>query len=161
VSNRKEIASNLVVILFGLLFLAYTTRYPLDSWENPGPAVFPLIVGSVLTLLGFWQLGQVLWKGKSGDHESIRHDGAGWRSLLDNSGDGKAVRMLFLFALYVLGMQWIGFFVSTFLFGTLTGRLIEAKGWGRHVALSSGLTLFCYLLFEGWLKLSFRRGILF
>ena len=53
---RKEIASSLVLILFSLTFLIYTTRYPLDDWENPGPAVFPLILGGVLLLLAAWQL---------------------------------------------------------------------------------------------------------
>lgn len=157
-SNRKEISSSAVVILLGAVFLAYTTRYPLDTWESPGPAVFPLIVGSVLTLLGLWQLVHALVKAKGGDRD--HHDGPG-RSLLSGRGDGKALRMILLFILYLLAMRWVGFFVSTFLFGTLTGRLTEARGWGRHIALAAGLTLFCYLLFEVWLKLSFPRGILF
>ena len=48
---RKDIASSLVLILFSLTFLIYTTRYPLDDWESPGPAVFPLLLGAVLLLL--------------------------------------------------------------------------------------------------------------
>jgi hypothetical protein len=39
---RKDIASSLVLILFSMTFLIYTTRYPLETWESPGPAVFPL-----------------------------------------------------------------------------------------------------------------------
>lgn len=158
-SNRKEISSHLVVILFGAVFLAYTSRYPLDTWENPGPAVFPLIVGSVLTALGLWQLGRALWKSKQRDHD--KHRGSGLISLFGNRENGKALRMITLLVLYLLAVQWLGFFSSTFIFGTLTGRLTEARGWGRHIALSAGLTLFCYLLFEVWLKLSFPRGILF
>ncbi len=50
-SPRKDIASSLVLILFSVTFLIYTTRYPLDSWESPGPAVFPLVLGVVLLLL--------------------------------------------------------------------------------------------------------------
>ena len=48
---RKDIAGSLVLILFSLTFLIYTTRYPLDNWESPGPAVFPLLLGAVLLLL--------------------------------------------------------------------------------------------------------------
>jgi hypothetical protein len=58
-------------------------------------------------------------------------------------------------------MQWIGFFVSTFLLVILSSRLMQAKDWGRPIALSAGVSLFCYFLFEVWLKLSFPRGILF
>ncbi len=53
---RKDIASSLVLILFSLTFLIYTTRYPLDDWESPGPAVFPLLLGGVLLILAAWQL---------------------------------------------------------------------------------------------------------
>src|SRR3972149_10034298 len=44
---RKEIAGSLVLFLFGVVFLLYDLKYPLDQWANPGPAVFPLMVGTV------------------------------------------------------------------------------------------------------------------
>ncbi len=165
-TTRKEIASNLVVILFGAVFLAYTTRYPLDTWESPGPAVFPLIVGAVLVFLGAGQLVRVLWKSRRKDHHHHHEkhrdgDQPARESILRNSGDGKALRMIVVFILYLLMMQWIGFFVSTFLFAIISSRLAEASDWGRPIALSAGVTVCCYLLFEVWLKLSFPRGVLF
>jgi biotin transporter BioY len=160
-TTRKEVAGNLVVVLFGAVFLFYTTRYPLDTWESPGPAVFPLILGVILTILGAGQLVRALWKSRRREHHDRRGNEPGLGSLLRNSGEGKAFRMIILFILYLLMMQWIGFFSSTFLFAVLSSRLTEAKDWGRPVALSVGTTLFCYLLFEVWLKLSFPRGILF
>jgi len=162
-TTRKEIASNLAVILFGAVFLSYTTRYPLDTWESPGPAVFPLILGSVLTILGVGQLVQALWKSTRKDHREKQQNGARSvrESLFRNRGEGKALRMIAVFILYLLMMQWIGFFVSTFLFAIISSRLTETKDWGSPIALSAGITLFCYLLFEVWLKLSFPRGVLF
>jgi hypothetical protein len=53
---RKEIASSLVLILFSMTFLIYTARYPLETWESPGPAVFPLILGGILLILASGQL---------------------------------------------------------------------------------------------------------
>jgi putative tricarboxylic transport membrane protein len=160
-TTRKEVTGNLVVILFGAVFLSYTTRYPLDTWESPGPAVFPLILGVILTILGAGQLVRALWKSRRKEHDRHRGDESGLKSLLRNSCEGKAFRMIALFILYLLMMQWIGFFVSTFLFSILSSRLTETNDWGRPIALSAGITLFCYLLFEVWLKLSFPRGILF
>jgi putative tricarboxylic transport membrane protein len=160
-TNRKEVAASLVVILFGAVFLFYTTRYPLDTWESPGPAVFPLILGVLLMALSAGQLVQVLWKAWRQEHHDRPGHESGLKSLLRNSGEWKAFRMIALFILYLLMMQWIGFFVSTFLFAILSSRLTEAEDWGRPIALSTGITLFCYLLFEVWLKLSFPRGILF
>ena len=163
-TTGKEIASNLAVILFGALFLAYTTRYPLDTWESPGPAVFPLIVGTVLTILGAGQLARALWRSRRKDHHREKHrDGSRplRESILRNSEDGKALRMVAFLVLYLLMMQWIGFFVSTFLFAVVASKLTEKTDWGRPIVLSATLTLCCYLLFEVWLKLSFPRGALF
>ena len=160
---RKEIASSLVLILFSMIFLVYTTRYPLDDWENPGPAVFPLILGGVLLALASWQLIRALLAPKTpgGAGEKGHGIDALKKFLRDNAGEAKVVILTVMLVLYILMMQWIGFFVSTFLLVVLASRLMEAKDWGRPIALAAGVGLFCYFLFEVWIKLSFPRGILF
>jgi putative tricarboxylic transport membrane protein len=160
---RKDITSSLVLILFSLTFLIYTTRYPLDNWENPGPAVFPLFLGAVLLLLAAWQLIRAFLAPKGpgrvrGNEPMMR---AVKTFFLENQGEAKVFVMAALLVSYLLMMQWIGFFVSTFLLVILSSRLMEAKGWARPIALSAGVGLFCYFLFEVWIKLSFPRGILF
>jgi putative tricarboxylic transport membrane protein len=160
---RKEIAGSLVLILFSMTFLIYTTRYPLETWESPGPAVFPLLLGGVLLILAAWQLIRALlapgMPKKEGNKvsriESLK------KFLRDDKGETKVLCLTAMLVLYLLMMQWIGFFVSTFLLVILSSRLMEAKEWGRPIALSVGVGLFCYLLFEVWLKLSFPRGLLF
>ena len=160
---RKDIASSLVLILFSLTFLIYTTRYPLDNWESPGPAVFPLILGGVLLLLAAWQLIRAFLAPKApdriGDKESKVK--AVKTFLHDNQGEAKVLILTSLLVLYILMMQWIGFFVSTFLLVILSSRLMEAKDRVRPIVLSVGVCLFCYFLFVVWIKLSFPKGILF
>jgi putative tricarboxylic transport membrane protein len=160
---RKEIAGNLVLIFFSLTFLVYTTRYPLDDWENPGPAVFPLILGGVLLLLAAWQLIRAFLAPKAPDRQGVK--GSKVRAvkafLHDYQGEAKVLILTSLLILYILMMQWIGFFVSTFLLVILSSRLMEAKGWVWPIVLSAGVCLFCYFLFAVWIKLSFPQGILF
>ena len=160
---RKEIASSLVLILFSMTFLAYTTRYPLDDWENPGPAVFPLILGGILLALAAWQLIRALMAPKMQGSAAEKAHGidAVKKFLRDNAGEAKVIALTVMLVLYILMMQWIGFFVSTLLLVILASRLMEAKDWGRPIALAAGVGLFCYLLFEVWIKLSFPRGVLF
>ena len=160
---RKDIASSLVLILFSLTFLIYTTRYPLDNWENPGPAVFPLLLGAVLLLLAAWQLIRAFLAPKVPGHVRGKEPmmTAVKAFFLENQGEAKVLIMTALMVSYLLLMQWIGFFVSTFLLVILSSRLMEAKGWVRPIALSAGVCLFCYFLFEVWIKLSFPRGLLF
>jgi putative tricarboxylic transport membrane protein len=160
---RKEIASSLVLVLFSLTFLTYTTRYPLDDWESPGPAVFPLLLGGVLLLLSAWQLIRAITASKAPIHAKVK--GSMMIALKtffhDNKGEAKVLILTAMLVLYILIMQWIGFFVSTFLLVILSSRLMETKDWLQPTALSVGVCLFCYYLFVGWIKLSLPQGIFF
>jgi hypothetical protein len=69
--------------------------------------------------------------------------------------------MIAVFIVYLLMVKWAGFFISNFLFVIISSKLIGAKDWARPIALSVAVSLFCYFLFEVWLKLSFPRGVLF
>jgi hypothetical protein len=65
------------------------------------------------------------------------------------------------FGLYILMIKGTGFFVSTFAFIVVSSRLIGANDWARPLALALVVDLFCYWVFEIWLKLSLPRGFLF
>jgi len=160
---RKEIVSSLVLILFGVGFLLYNVKYPIDTWANPGPAVFPLMVGVVLVALATWQLIQDVRKYKpEGTKES--HEGAGRsirKFLQRDIGEVKPLLMISVFIGHLLMVKWVGFFISNFLFVIISSKIIGARDWGRPIALSAGISLFCYFLFEVWLKLSLPRGVLF
>jgi len=160
---RKEITSSLAVILFGIVFLLYSARYPLDTWACPGPGAFPLVVGVMLLLLAFLQLGQSLWKWKRSEIPGTapKRSGSVVAFFRENPGEKAAFTLIAVFVLYILGIRWLGFFVSTFLFVILASRISEAKGWGGPVLLSVGINVFCYLLFVVWLKLNFPNGLLF
>jgi len=160
---RKEITSSLVLILFGVGFLLYDIKYPLDTWANPGPGVFPLLVGVVLVILAVWQMVQGFRKPKP--QEAKKNRGETTRSLAEflrrNKSETKALVMIGVFVIYLIMVKEVGFFVSNFFFVIISSRLMGAVDWGRPAALSVGINLFCYALFEVWLKLSFPRGILF
>jgi len=160
---RKEIVSSLVLFLFGVVFLLYDLKYPLDQWANPGPGVFPLVVGVVLVILAAWQLAKEVRKPKpQGAKENHEGSSKSIAEFLQRSrGETKPLLMIAVFIVYLLMGKWIGFFVSNFFFVIISSKLIGAKDWGKPIALSVGVSLFCYFLFEVWLKLSFPRGVLF
>jgi putative tricarboxylic transport membrane protein len=148
---RRETAASIVVMLIGVVFLVYNMNYPLGQWANPGPGVFPLMVGGVWVVLAVWHLVSVLRKHKAPAREILPED----------KGKTKAPFMIVALVFYLLVVKGVGFFITTFLFVIICSRLAGAKEWGRPVALSVGVTLFCYVLFGMWLKLSFPRGIFF
>ncbi len=158
----KEIASSLVFILLGVGYLAYNMSYSIDTWNNPGPGVFPLIVGGVLILLAVGQLIQTLRKpGKQDDRKSAGFRFKSVRAFLSKSGEIKPLILVGVLVIYLLLVQGVGFFISNFIFVVVSSRLMGAKDWARPSALALGICLFCYLLFEVWLKLSLPGGLLF
>jgi hypothetical protein len=160
--RSKEIASSLLFILLGVGYLAYNRSYSIDTWNNPGPGVFPLIVGGTFILLAAGQLMQTLRK--PGEREDPK--GTGFRvksakTILQESGEIKPLILVGVFVIYLLIIKGVGFFISNFIFVVVSSRLMGARDWARSLALASGICLFCYLLFEMWLKLSLPRGLLF
>jgi len=154
-------ASSFVLLLFGLGYLVYNLNYSLDTRANPGPGIFPLAAGGVLVILSAYQLARALRR-RRGERDERTCKG-GPRSILEllKPDEKKPLVMIGLFVCYLLMIKWVGFFVSDFLFVVFCSRLIGARGWGRPLALSAGVNLFCYFLFEVWLKLSFPGGLLF
>ena len=160
---RREILSSLVLIAFGAVFLLYDIKYPLDQLANPGPGAFPLMVGAVWVILAVWQLIQALRRTPSLAGERVnKRDAQTTKGVLqETKKEGKVLFMIAVFMIYLVMIKWVGFFTSNFLFVIISSRLMGARGWKGPVTLSAGISLFCYLLFEVWLKLSFPRGILF
>ncbi len=145
---RKETASSLVLVLTGVFFLVYGLAYPLDQWANPGPGVFPLMVGTVWVILALFQLIRSFRMPRQIE-------------MRDGSVEKKPLYMIAAFVVYLMMVKWVGFFVSTFLFVVVISRLFGRKGWVKPIALSLGINVFCHFLFEVWLKLSFPAGLLF
>jgi hypothetical protein len=92
--------------------------------------------------------------------------GAGFRlkspkAFLQESGEIKPLIQVGVFVIYLLIIKGVGFFISNFFFVVISSRLMGAKDWARPSALALGICLFCYLLFEVWLRWSLPRGLLF
>jgi hypothetical protein len=163
---KKEIVSSAAVILFGVVFLVYNRQYPFDTLANPGPGVFPLIVGAVLVGLGAWQI--VEDRMRPNPARDCEEKGLGSISIRSLKGclqkdnaERSVLLMVGTLVLYLLMVKWVGFFFSNFLFVIVAARLMGAMDLVKPLVLSAGVNVFCYVLFEVWLKLSFPRGILF
>jgi Tripartite tricarboxylate transporter TctB family len=61
---NKKLLTGIIFILFAVTFGAVSTGYRLGHLDNPGPALFPLIISGALAILGIINLieGTVLEK---------------------------------------------------------------------------------------------------
>jgi hypothetical protein len=158
---RKEISSSLFLLLLGTGYLVYNTGYPLDTWSNPGPAVFPLIVGGVFVLLALVHLVQGVRRNSGGKGtEGTVPKTSSFKSSAPKIAQSKAFTLIVVFILYLLLMKGAGFYISSILFVVVSSRLIGSRDWARPFVLAIGIDLFCYLLFEVWLKVSLPKSLL-
>ncbi len=153
-TTSRERAAGFVLLVGGAGFLVYAARYPIDTPANPGPGLFPLMVGAALVILAAIQVVRSIRKGAPAAAE----EGADERPA--GARETGAALMVALLVVYLLAVTRLGFFASTFVFVVAASRLMGARVWGKPLALSAGIAIFCYLLFIVWLKMSFPRGLL-
>jgi hypothetical protein len=159
---RKEISNRLFLLLLGTGYLAYNTGYPLDTWSNPGPAVFPLIVGGVFVFLALIHLVQgVRQNSRAKEMGATVSKTSSFKFSLPKIAESKAFTLIVIFILYLFLIKGAGFYISSLLFVVVSSRLIGSRDWARPFALAICIDLFCYLLFEVWLKVSLPKSLLF
>lgn len=153
--RQGEIASSLVLILIGSLYLIHGSHYPWERLANPGPGFFPAVIGAifvagsaVLCLSWFFHRGK-----QPGDTSAEVHSqsGAGYRRLW--------VLLAFLIA-YLLTLDRVGYLINSFLLMLFSARLLGMKGVGQTLLLAAGMTLGTYLVFSVWLQMPLPKGIL-
>ena len=60
----------------------------------------------------------------------------------------KFIALIILLVVYIWGMEHIGFVFATLLFLPATMRMMGYKSWIKSLMISTGITLFVYLLFQ-------------
>lgn len=139
--NYKEVASGALFIGIGLVFIVYTlATLKIGTAQNMGAGYFPIVLGSLLLMLGF----VVIVLGLRTEPEAIGP--VPWR------GIGLLSLSVWFFATAVEGLG-LGptFFISCLLAALSTGKtkLVAA------LILSAGITTFCLLVFVVGLSLRY------
>ncbi len=65
---------------------------------------------------------------------------------------------LFVAALYVLLVTWIGIYVSSLLFIGFFMRWLGKYSWWKVIGVSLGTVVIIYLVFEKWFKVPLPKG---
>ncbi len=161
-NGRREILGSIVLAAVGAAYLLIAARYPLETLANPGPGIFPLVVGAMVVGLAAWQTVHGV--------RALRHTPGGMPAPGGRAGgegpagaaeDGwKAAVMVALLVVYLLVVGRIGFLVCTAGVVLACSKLMNAPGWRRPLLLAAGVILFCYVVFEVWLKVPFPKGVL-
>jgi putative tricarboxylic transport membrane protein len=149
---RKEEGSSLVWLGLAVLICVGSLRLSLGSFQNPGPGFFPFIAGSVLGVLA----AMVYFQARRAASSAKETKGSLWTN---PGGVKKVILTTIALLVYAIGMDYLGFLISTFIFFVFLLRTIEPQRWGLVILeslLASGIS---YLIFEIWLQAQLPRGI--
>ena len=126
-----------------------TLRLPFGEPDQPGAAVFPLVVG-ILVLLASLSVLKEGW--------TLPPD-----ATVDMPTGADRARVLRLFGLilgYVVLLPWLGQVVGSLVFCLLLIRLLSATGWVRAALQATAISIAIYCVFVLLLQVQMPRGIL-
>jgi len=133
--------------LFALIVMAGSVQAGI-GWgaEGPKAGFFPFYVGLMILASSIVNFGAAI---------SQRPDGelfAEWGQL------GKVMAMLVPTALYVALIPWIGIYTASIILIAVFMRWLGRYNWGMVAAVSLGVPLVTFFVFERWFLLPLPKG---
>ncbi len=127
---NKERGAAIIFLLTGVYGLIFSVELSLGTWEEPGPAIFPLAVSILLCFAGV--LTFVFAKRKE-------EGGIGWRGIAGPLLT--PAKIVGLTAGYILVLDWLGYLLTSLLFiFTLFFWVSRYRFWmAAGLALSIGI----------------------
>jgi putative tricarboxylic transport membrane protein len=147
----RERWSSLVWLVFGILICLGSLRLSLGNFHNPGPGFLPFITGAILASLSFIIFLQA---GRTGEAQATERP-----FLVDRQKAGKATLTLIALLAYAIGMDYLGFLVSTTIFLAFLLWVVEPQRWYIVIFGSVLATVASYTIFEILLKSPLPKGI--
>lgn len=133
IKNYKDFWSGLLFLAFGLAFIAIARDYPFGTSTRMGPGYFPMVLASLLAILGLLVAVRSLLSRQRAKVEPFA-----LKSLL---------LVLGATALYGLLVREAGFIALTFACVLISARASTHKRWLPQIILAIGTTLCCALIF--------------
>jgi hypothetical protein len=141
----KDRLSSLIFFLVGIFALLQSVRFPMGTWEKPGPGVFPLILSALLAAIGALLFFVERGGGRLNWFRLIREKGTVWKIVI-------------LSAAFISVFEGLGYLVTS------AGYLFLLFFWvcrfraGAAVALTAVITIGSWVLFGTILGLQLPVG---
>ena len=149
--KKNDRRSSLFWLAAAILICVGSLKLSLGNLGQPGPGFFSFLAGAILALLsiilflqsrkgGLEEKGKAFWPNPQGARQMI------W--------------MVVALLVYVIGMNYAGFLLSTVLFLGFLFRGIGRQGWLTSVSMTVSTSFVAYLIFQYWLDVQLPRGFL-
>ncbi|MGA2466697.1 MAG: tripartite tricarboxylate transporter TctB family protein [Thermodesulfobacteriota bacterium] len=150
--RERDRMSSLFWMLLALGICFGSVRLSLGDLHKPGPGFFSFLAGAILSILSFFVFLQSFKdKGPSEKEKEVFFSNP--RRTL------KMVYVIIALILYVIGMNYLGFFFSTLLFMGFLLRGIDPQRWSIVFLVSILGAITSYAVFQYWFDVPLPGGI--
>ena len=149
---RTDWPANLALLVLGLAFALASLQLNFGTVHRPGPGFLPFWTASGLILVAGFSLAR-------GFVEFQRRRSAAAERLFDGSVLNVIATIIILTA-YAVGLEWLGYNVSTFMLFILLFKLGGFRSWLNSLIAALLTTSLSYLFFGLWLGVRFPKGVL-
>jgi putative tricarboxylic transport membrane protein len=143
-----DFAVAVLILALGALVLYDSVRLG-AKWgsDGPQPGYFPFYIGLLIVICS----GVIIVQSLLALHKD--------RRIFVSAPQLRQVMVILIpSALYVLGIQLIGIYVSSAVYIGLFMKVMGRYGWLRSVLVSCGVSLTAFALFELWFKIPLPKG---
>ena len=150
--KKSDLVSSSFWLTFSFLVAGESYRLGLGNFRGPGPGFLPFVASLVLGVLSLLLMVQAIHrKGEEKEVQEAWSQRGNWE---------KIVYTLAALLLYLFLLEKLGFLFCTFLLVVFLLRVVETQRWPVVIVTAFLATLFCYILFQVWLKIQLPSGTL-
>ena len=147
----KLIISGIFWLIVGIVFSIWATRYQIGSLTQPGPAIFPLLLGLLLIFLSLISLRQT-------KRSSVCNQTA--KPFSSKSHLGKVIYTILVLLSSTFLFEKIGYLATLFLLMVLLLRGSKLLSWKIIIFIAFFTVFGVYIVFVLMLNQPLPRGIL-
>jgi putative tricarboxylic transport membrane protein len=149
--NRKDLVSSLIWFFIGLSIIIGSVSFlEIGTASEPGPALFPLLAGVLISFLSSIILLKAAFANAS-EKWSPRKlwEGLNWPKMFYTIG---------ALLIYAIMLEIVGYLLMTLLLLIFLFRKIEPQKWELTIGLSILASVGSYLIFDRLLQAQLPRG---
>jgi putative tricarboxylic transport membrane protein len=147
--HNAYLAAGGIGLIIAIGYLGMSFRLPFGQIDQPGAAVFPVIVGVILIAASL----AAMWEG-------WRMDKAEQVEVPAGAGRKRLLSLLGLLFAYFLALPWLGQIITSTLFCIFLMRVLSDTSWLRIVAYSLMISIGLHIVFVHFLHVPMPRGVL-
>ncbi len=144
--------SSLVWLVLGLVTMYGAVQLGIGSLHEPGSGFLALLAGGFISLVavGIFLQSFIRWRGMPLNLKAI-WAGSNWH---------KSFTVALVTLGFILGLETLGFFITSFFILLALFKWVEKLSWGKAVLIPVLTLSITYMVFNIFLKANLPRGVL-